>query len=384
MRPGGRSHTGRVRTRDRSRLTGVDVARGVALLGMVAVHVLPQTEADGSATTVGLVASGRSAALFAVLAGVGLALTADRWRLRGRLALALRAVGVGAVGLLLGTLDSGVAVILAYYAVLFVLVLPFLDLRARPLLVLAGTWALVLPVVSFLVRDDLVAPTRDNPEWSSLGDAGPLASELLVTGYYPALPWLAYLLLGLGVGRLALRSTRVAGRIAVAGAGIALLAHGSSAVLLGPLGGAERIGATLGLPPGDQLDGLLDEGLFGNVPTGTAWWLAVDAPHTTTPLDLAATGGTALLVLGLALLVTARAALLLAPLAAIGSMPLTLYTTHVAVLSVVDDADPETSYLVQVAVGVVFAVLWRRHVGRGPLEAALAVLTRPVSGRSRT
>ena len=30
------------------------------------------------------------------------------------------------------------------------------------------------------------------------------------------------------------------------------------------------------------------------MPTDTAWWLAVDAPHTTTPLDLVATGGAAL------------------------------------------------------------------------------------------
>lgn len=367
-----------------SRLVGVDVARGVALLGMVAVHVLPRLGDDGEQTLVRTITSGRSAALFAVLAGVGLALAADRWLWRGRLVLVVRAVGIGAVGLALGALDSGVAVILAYYAALFVLVQPFLSWRPRPLLLLAGVWALVLPAVSFAVRDELPARDVDNPVLDRLAGPDSLLAELTLTGYYPALPWLAYLLLGLGVGRLALRSTRVAVRLAAAGAALAALAHGASSLLLGPLGGGERIGATLGLEPGPELDTVLSRGQFGNVPTDTSWWLAVDSPHTTTPLDLLATGGTALLVLGLSLLVVPLLGPLLAPLAAVGSMPLTLYTAHVTLLGFTDTDDPTRYYLLQVAAALVFATLWRRRVGRGPLESALALLTRPIAGRVRT
>jgi hypothetical protein len=57
---------------------------------------------------------------------------------RSRLRLLLRALLIGALGLHLGGLDVDVAVILAYYAVFFVLLLPFLGwppaapARSRP------------------------------------------------------------------------------------------------------------------------------------------------------------------------------------------------------------------------------------------------------------
>jgi hypothetical protein len=90
------------------RLAGVDAARGLAVLGMVAVHVLPATTDDGGVSLPEQIAGGRSSAAFAVLAGVGVALAtrrdADRWR--QRLRLLLRALLIGALGLSLGGLDS--------------------------------------------------------------------------------------------------------------------------------------------------------------------------------------------------------------------------------------------------------------------------------------
>ena len=51
----------------------IDAARGLALLGMMATHLLPTFEADAhlTPTWIGLTFSGRAAALFAVLAGWG-------------------------------------------------------------------------------------------------------------------------------------------------------------------------------------------------------------------------------------------------------------------------------------------------------------------------
>lgn len=53
------------------RITGIDAARGIALVGMLAIHVMPQFNDDFEPTLVWQVASGTSAALFALLAGVG-------------------------------------------------------------------------------------------------------------------------------------------------------------------------------------------------------------------------------------------------------------------------------------------------------------------------
>lgn len=374
--------TGLVRRRPADRLAGVDLARGIALLGMMAVHVLPAQDPDGSPSLTDQVASGRAAALFAILAGVGLALAYGRRPSLPRTgaAVLLRALLIGAVGLALGMLDSGVAVILAYYAVFFVLALPWLRAGPRTLAAAAAVVAVGMPFVSLAVRDDLPPRDRASPGFADVAEPGQLASELLLTGYYPAAIWLAYLLVGLAVGRLALTFSRTALRIVLGGALLASGAVALSALLLGPLGGYDRLAEVVRPEEGNTVEQVVDAARFGNVPTTSAWWLATDAPHTSTPLDMAHTTGSALLVLGLALLVRGPVASLLRPLSAAGSMPLSLYSAHVLLLGTTDAEDPEPYYLAQVVVALVFAVLWRRFVGRGPLEAVLALVTRPLRG----
>src|ERR671933_2096393 len=67
-----------------ARVTGVDLARGLALLGMFAVHVFDEYT-DGGGTLTGYLAAGRSAATFALVAGVSVAfLTGGRRILHGR------------------------------------------------------------------------------------------------------------------------------------------------------------------------------------------------------------------------------------------------------------------------------------------------------------
>jgi uncharacterized membrane protein len=371
------------------RLAGVDAARGLALLGMMAVHVFPVRDDDGGTTTAHLLAAGRSAGLFALLAGVGVALAtggrrplAGPARRRWSVSLVLRAAVVGLVGLLLAELDAGVAVILAYYAVLFVVAVPLLGLGPRLLAALAVTLALGAPFLSFALREGLPrAPTESPTIGTLLADPAGLLQVLVLTGYYPVLGWAAYLCAGLAVGRLALDSRRTAAALLGGGAALAVGASAASWLLLGPLGGHEQIAAVTRLA-GSSVEDVVARGRFGTVPTTTRWWLATDAPHSTTPPDLLHTTGTALAVLGLAVLVVPLLPRLLAPLAAAGSMPLTLYSAHLLVLAVVDDAEPALLWGAQAAGALLLAGLWSRYVGRGPLEAPLARLTRAVTGRT--
>ena len=382
VRTAARTRAGRTRAA-RTRLAGVDAARGLAVLGMVAVHVLPSETDDGGTALSEAIAGGRSSAAFAVLAGVGVAL-ATRGDDRGlqRVRLALRALLIGALGLQLGGLDSGVAVILAYYAVFFLLLLPFLRWPARRLAITAVTVALVVPQVSYLVRPHVEGLELGNPTWSSLSEPVPLLVTLLLTGIYPALPWLTYLLTGLAVGRLALDRPGTAARTAACGAALAVGAAAVSALLLGPLGGYAALGELVGTADVEEVADVVGTGYFGNVPTDSAWLLAVDAHHSSTTPDLVGTTGTALLALGACLLLARVAGPLLVPLAAVGSMPLTLYSVHVWVLHATDSDDPTRYYLVQVGTALVVAPLWRRFVGRGPLEAALAAVGRRVAPRT--
>jgi uncharacterized membrane protein len=368
------------------RLIGVDAARGVALLGMMAVHVLPLVAADGTSSTSYAVAGGRSAALFAVLAGVGLALANGGTRPpRGRgwaaaaLGTLVRAAIIAAIGLVVGVADSGIAVILVYYAALFVVAIPLLPLGPRILAPLAAVIAIVVPVLSYLVRPSLNSPDRGNPTLGTLlGDPVGTLETLLVTGYYPMLAWMAYLCAGLAVGRLNLRSTTTAWWLLIVGVGLALGSALVSSLLLGPLGGADALRATL--RPGTDLGQVLDGSMYGNTPTTTWWWLAVDTPHSSTPFDLLHTTGTSLAVLAAMLLLARVAAPVLVPLAAAGSMTLTIYSTHVLLLATPFlPTDPTRSYVLQVAAALLLATIWRSTGRRGPLEAIVAA----AAGRAR-
>jgi hypothetical protein len=105
------------------------------------------------------------------------------------------------------------------------------------------------------------------------------------------------------------------------------------------------------------------------------WYLALPAPHSQSIVDVAHVLGSAMAVVGGALLVTRIrvAAVLLQPLAAAGSMALTIYATHLVVLaSGIFDDDPLARYLVIVVPALAFAWVWRRLLGRGPLERVVA------------
>ena len=361
------------------RLGGVDAARAVALAGMASVHILPVMTAAGTETVAGAVAAGRASALFAVLAGVGIALgtggpaplSGSRAHAGAAAGLAVRGLLVGLVGLALVELDPPVAVILAYYGLLFVLATPLLRLRAPALAAAATVWCVAGPVLSHVLRAGRRAWPGDQPGFAALGAPADLLRELTLTGYYPVLPWLTYLLAGMAVGRLDLRSPRVAAGLLGGGAGLAVAAWAGSALLLGPGGGAAVLGPDLA------------ERRYGTVPTGTWWWLAVEAPHTGTPFDLAHTTGTALAVLGVMLLLARAVPVLVWPLAAVGAMPLTLYTLHVTALAEfpVESAGaagltPGTLLVVHLVAALVIGTAVRAAGRRGPLEAVVRAASR--------
>lgn len=366
------------------RVVGLDVARCLALVGMIATHALDTQAADGGVTTVQAVAGGRSAALFAVLAGVSLALMSGRTQpLAGRplraaaAGLAVRAGLVACLGLLLGALDTTIAVILTYYGVLFFLGLAFLRLRAATLAVLAIGWSVAAPVVSHLVRPHLPERGYVSPTLESLASPGQLLSELLVTGYYPAFVWLAYLLAGMAIGRAALTAPWMAAAMAALGAGTAGAAQVVSELLLHRPGVRATLASTFTGPgqPGGLAD-TLEHGTYGTTPTGSWWWLSVHAPHSGTPFDLLHTGGSAVAVIGVCLLVTRLAPRTLAVVFGAGAMTLTLYSLHV-VLRVPqawpeDDVETFTRHVL-VVLGIGAAC---RLAGRsGPMERGMALVS---------
>ncbi|WP_426245566.1 heparan-alpha-glucosaminide N-acetyltransferase domain-containing protein [Nocardioides sp. LHG3406-4] len=377
------------------RIVGVDVARCLALLGMMATHILEPLGGDGELTTIQSIASGRASGLFALLAGVSLALVTggarphQGRRLHGdRAGIVVRALLIAFIGLLLGGLPTDIAIILVYYAVLFVLALPFLGLGWRPLALLALAWTVAGPVASMLLRSGLESPARLVPSFEHLAAPADLAQSLLLTGYYPAIGWFAYLLAGLAIGRLDLRRSAVAARVALVGAAVAGVTWVVSTDLTGDAGvrrallRADHGGATTWT----ELRRQLDQGSFGTTPTDSWWWLVPIGPHSGTSFTFLHTIGCSLAVLGLAVLAARVVTRGWAVVFGAGAMTLTLYSLHIVLLTPeIPPAEVPSSYLPQVLVVLLIGAAYALARTRGPLESLIGAcsgaVARALTGR---
>jgi NADH:ubiquinone oxidoreductase subunit 6 (subunit J) len=358
---------------------------------MMATHLLPtfESNADLTPTWVGLAFSGRAAALFAVLAGVGLALSTGKHKpLDGsdlsaaRRGVALRALVIAAAGLSLGGLEVNLAIILVHYAVLFLCILPFLGMKLKALCGWAAGWIVASPVLAYLLRPWLLAanpPLRlgHNPSWEDLSTPTRLLADLFLTGYYPVFQWLSYLLVGLVVGRLMLHKRLVPWVLLIGGTIVASLAKALGTAAMESWGGRAALEQLLD-SPGYPLHSVLQVNLTGIPQTGSWWWLASAAPHSATPLDLLHTSAVAAAVIGAFLLLGRLAewvALdLLLPLRGAGAMTLTLYSVHVWVVSgfylkpLPAGWTEDAMYFAQAATAVILGIVFVLLKWRGPLE----------------
>ncbi|MGY1642813.1 heparan-alpha-glucosaminide N-acetyltransferase domain-containing protein [Geodermatophilus sp. SYSU D00703] len=361
----------RERTTDRQvpgrpgRVAGVDVARGLAVLGMFGAHLGRTGDLAWDPATWSAVVDGRSSILFATLAGVSLALLSGgaapdtgRELSRARTRVLVRAAWVFAIGGVLELLDTFVAIILEVYAVLFVLALPFLRWSPRRLLLAAGVVALAAPPVVLAVGR--FATARDE-------EGGPFA-WLLVTGHYPAVIWLAFVLVGLAVGRLDLRAARVRAGLVTGGVLAAALGYGGgwlSARLAGP---------------GRRFAGM--EAGFGRSGEWETAWFAGAEPHSGTPFEVVGSAGVAVAVLGLCLVLADRLPRVTLPLGAVGAMALSVYTAQIVAIWAlgVDSSDDWGSWLWFTVTALLLATVWRLRLGRGPLERLLTWSSRRAAG----
>jgi uncharacterized membrane protein YeiB len=326
------------------RITGVDAARGLAVLGMVTAHVGPSSEVFWSPAGWLAVADGRSAATFALLAGVSAALLSGgpdpvigTRLVQARTRILVRAALLFVLGGLVTMLGTPVAVILGHYALYFAVVVAFLRWRPRELLLVAAGFAVLGPPICFTIAATL-AQEQARPT---------MLADLVVGPYYPAGIWMAYVLTGLAVGRLDLWSRTVRLRLAGAGAALAVVGYVGSRIALAAFAGASE--STLQLLRAD--------------------------PHDNTMFEVVGNTGVALVVLAVLLVAAERWPRMLFPLIATGALALTVYVGHIFVIAalgsdVVWHATAGT-WLAFLVVILVSASLWRAFVGRGPLERVL-------------
>ncbi|MCW2584111.1 MAG: hypothetical protein JWQ53_2901 [Klenkia sp.] len=339
------------------------------MLGMFGAHLLTTSDLVwGDPSTWNGLVDGRSSILFATLAGVSVALLTGRTSppsgdalVRARLVLLVRAVLVFAAGSAVQLLRTPVGVILEYYAVLFVLAVPLLRWAPRSLFLLAGGLVVVLnPLVHLLLVP-----------WVGVGTGGGgVLGGLVLLGQYPVAIWITFLVVGLAVGRSDLTAVRVRVGLVVGGLVAAVAGYAAGPLLgVGDPPAVEPVTSSVAeLPRWQELV----------PPVGQ---LLSTAPHSGTPAEVVASGGFALAVLGVCLLAADRLRLVLLPLAAVGSMPLSAYCLQLVGIALLGDsvfatADGGLGHWVLFA-GTALAVCtgWSLVLGRGPLERGIGLVT---------
>ncbi|GAB2599513.1 heparan-alpha-glucosaminide N-acetyltransferase domain-containing protein [Pseudactinotalea suaedae] len=348
------------------RIVGVDTARGLAILGMFVAHLGLERSTELFSTTGWFwIADGRPSALFATLAGAGLAFMTKRAYAGGdpaeyrtqRIRLLKRSAILLVLGWILTAMGTPVAIILGAYALLFVLAIPFLRLRPTALLAAAAAVALVMPTLVLLTRHAVLGGT--SPDVYAFTEVGQIALIIPVvadlwSGYYPALSWLLYILVGLAVGRMPLQRWTTQLGLLVGGALV----------------------AAAGYLPGLALE---------RSTTGLTQDLVTIEPHSNTSFEMIGNVGVAVAVLGLCLLLTTAVAplrVILTPVSAMGALSLTVYSAHIVVIRMLGNEavyNPTSNRpLIALVVGsMVFATVWQLTLGQGPLERLLQRMIKP-------
>lgn len=294
-----------------SRVVGIDVARAIAVLGMVLVNfkVMSNTRESGDAWLVALAErlDGRASAMFVVLAGLGVGLLTRRARedgspaalKRARHMLWRRAVTLSLMGLTLCTLWP--MDILRSYGIFLALAALVFRAPPRALLGLAAALIIAFPLVTMAVdyNSGWDATTHKYlDQWTPHG----MARHLLFNGFHPALPWMAFVLLGMWLSRLTLDTPRTRHLLLLGSAATTILAELASSWLLA---------------------------------TFTSDWgqsLAMIYPGPPMPLYMLSASGTAIFTTALCLEWGARrpTSRLVRALATTGTFALTLYIAHIA------------------------------------------------------
>jgi len=197
------------------RIGGIDVARALAIIGMIIVNfkMVFGQEGTGWLKTIASLFDGKAAATFVVLAGVGIAfMTNSSYRnrdteqlLKARNKIIKRALLLVVIGL--SYIVIWPADILHFYGIYMLLTLLFITSKPKYSLIFALLLIFCYPILMSIINYDIGWDfTTYNYEgfWTLNG----FVRNLFYNGFHPVIPWTAFMLIGLWFGRQNLRDTR--------------------------------------------------------------------------------------------------------------------------------------------------------------------------------
>jgi uncharacterized protein len=348
----------------RARIIDLDVTRAVALIGVVVMNYWGYLILDGSHEGTSFVnrvfdpwngpLATRFAAVFVMVAGMGITLMTDRSRRSGdrvarsndRWTLIRRGILLYAFGYALNWIWDGT--ILFFYGAFFLVGALLFTIRGRWLALVgasAATSAALLQWWEFEREAHghstawLFAPTGHSPRG--------LIFDTFVNGTHPLLPWLAFLCLGIILGRMLPLRSEVRIILALSGLMLAVFAH----VVHGAIATTPLLAIELG-------DGPYSRSLdytIGTIGSSVAAFCIIGSIAEATKNSRITKG-----------------------LAAAGRTTLTIYVLHALVYNLlvhnlgwIRPTGLDTAWLLAAGfwvVAIIMAAAWQQRFGMGPLE----------------
>lgn len=290
-----------------SRIVGLDIARSLAIIGMVVLHMASLVWHTK------VILNGLPAALFAILAGITLMIIARNFTVTTLLRILARGCIITLIGLALLPLGGEIQVVLVVIGITMMLLCWVPPLH--------WAWKLILFAAATVAATVKYAP-------------------LTLPQVYPLLAYIAYFFAGMLLYEIYIRKQRAAAQwVSTAIAGIV------AAI-----------------------------GFYFRFTTDIPGWLRFTG-HTGVVGEIVLSIAVAAVVLHLCLLAGRAASKLVYPFAALGAMSLSIYILHVLTAYYWQShiALHNTAWACAfIALFLVIATLWRRLIGKGPAEWAVA------------
>ncbi|PKV51668.1 putative membrane protein YeiB [Aquimarina sp. MAR_2010_214] len=198
------------------RIIGIDVARALAIFGMIIVNFKMAFGNHGTPflnTILGIL-DGKAAATFVVLAGVGISLmtkgalhrnNADELN-RNKYKLLKRALFLFLIGISYSTIWQ--ADILHFYGIYILLAIFLIKSNPKTLLSIAIGMIILYPILMILWDYDngwdYIKMTYTNL-WTVKG----FFKNLFFNGFHPVIPWSAFMIIGMWFGKMELSNTTI-------------------------------------------------------------------------------------------------------------------------------------------------------------------------------
>ncbi|WBM73764.1 DUF418 domain-containing protein [Saprospira grandis] len=244
----------------KKRIIGIDLARSLAVIGMIIVNFKVVLGGKGSPQLKALASlfDGKAAALFVVLAGVGLALMTKSALKNKQLVklsvikkkIAKRALFLFVVGL--SYIYIWPADILHFYGVYMLAILLLLKARQTVLLLSSLAFIFIYPFVLYFIPYE-TSWNFENLTYFDFWSINGFFRNLFVNGFHPVLPWTSFMLFGYWLGQQDLQNSKFVGRFLFGGGAvflfIQLIALAGSHIVGLEENGWSTILATSPMPP---------------------------------------------------------------------------------------------------------------------------------------